>query len=91
MQDITAVILAAGEGKRMKSKNSKLIQKICGKTLIEWVYKAVTEAGVKDCIVVVGHRADQVRECMGDKAQYALQDERRGTGHALMAASKYFM
>lgn len=90
MAHLMAVILAAGEGKRMKSKNSKVVHKICGKSLIEWVYQAVEESGIEESIMVVGHRADQVMECMGDRVKYAMQEEQLGTGHAVMQATQYF-
>jgi len=84
MNDFTAVILAAGEGKRMKTKHSKVTHKILGKALIEWVYDAVTSAGIKENIIVVGHRADEVKKCMGEKTKYAVQEQQLGTGHAVM-------
>ncbi|MCX7711976.1 MAG: bifunctional UDP-N-acetylglucosamine diphosphorylase/glucosamine-1-phosphate N-acetyltransferase GlmU [Clostridia bacterium] len=89
MKHLTAVILAAGEGKRMKSKKSKVVHSICGKALIEWVYKAVDDAGVKDTVIVVGHRADQVKECMGERAEYVTQEKQLGTGHAVMQAEEH--
>ncbi|MCX7922233.1 MAG: bifunctional UDP-N-acetylglucosamine diphosphorylase/glucosamine-1-phosphate N-acetyltransferase GlmU [Clostridia bacterium] len=89
MNHLMAVILAAGEGKRMRSKNSKVVHKACGKTLIEWVCQAVESAGVDHSVLVVGHRADQVKECMGDKVKYAFQTEQLGTGHAVMQAEEY--
>jgi bifunctional UDP-N-acetylglucosamine pyrophosphorylase/glucosamine-1-phosphate N-acetyltransferase len=89
MSHLMSVILAAGEGKRMRSKNSKVINKVCGKTLIEWVCKAVEDAGITENIVVVGHRADQVRECLGNRVRYAVQEQQLGTGHAVMQAEEY--
>jgi len=89
MEHLMAIILAAGEGKRMKSKNSKVVHNICGKSLIEWVYDAVSGAGIDETIVVVGHRADQVKECMGDRVKYAFQSQQLGTGHAVMQAEEY--
>lgn len=89
MEHLMTVILAAGEGKRMKSKNSKVIHKILGKTLIEWVSGAVEAAGINEKVIVVGHRADQVKDCIGDKAQYATQEKQLGTGHAVMQAEEY--
>lgn len=86
MKHLAAVILAAGEGKRMKSKNSKVVHRICGKALIEWVYKAVDDAGVRNTVVVVGHRAEQVKECLGERADYVTQEKQLGTGHAVMQA-----
>lgn len=81
---LTTVILAAGEGKRMKSKHSKVLHKVCGLPLIEWVMRAAPDGSRK--IVVVGHCADEVKEAIGDRAEYALQAEQKGTGHAVMQA-----
>jgi bifunctional UDP-N-acetylglucosamine pyrophosphorylase / glucosamine-1-phosphate N-acetyltransferase len=90
MEHLMAVILAAGEGKRMKSKNSKVIHKVLGKPLIEWVYDAAIDAGIKENVVVVGHRADQVKKCLGENVKYVLQEKQLGTGHAVMQAEEYF-
>lgn len=89
MEHLIAIILAAGEGKRMKSKNSKVVHTICGKSLIEWVCQAVENANVKETMLVVGHRADQVKELMGERVHYSLQEEQLGTGHAVMQAQEY--
>ncbi|MCX7842314.1 MAG: bifunctional UDP-N-acetylglucosamine diphosphorylase/glucosamine-1-phosphate N-acetyltransferase GlmU [Clostridia bacterium] len=89
MKHLMAVILAAGEGKRMKSKTSKVVHKACGKPLIQWVYNAVEEAGIKQAVLVVGHKAEQVIECMGDKVRYVTQEKQLGTGHAVMQAEEY--
>lgn len=86
MEHLMAVVLAAGEGKRMKSKNSKVVHEIYGKALIEWVYNSVKKAGIDECVAIVGHRADQVKECLGNNVQYAVQDKQLGTGHAVMQA-----
>ena len=90
MAHLMAVILAAGEGKRMKSKKSKVLHKVCGMTLIDWVYNSVKNAGVNETVVVVGHKAEDVKESMGDKVLYAHQDKQLGTGHAVMQAKEYF-
>lgn len=90
MDNITALILAAGEGKRMKSKKSKLTHRICGKAMIEWVYNAVTGAGIRDTVVVAGQRADQVMDCMQDRVNYIMQHDQFGTGHAVMQAEQHF-
>lgn len=90
MEKNIAVILAAGEGKRMKSKKSKVVHKIFGKALIEWVCDAVKKAGIDESIVVVGHKSEQVIECMGDRVKYAEQKQQLGTGHAVMQAEEYF-
>lgn len=90
MENVIAVILAAGEGKRMKSKSSKVVHKIYGKALVERVCEALDNASIKEKIIVVGHRADQVKECMGDKVMYAVQKVQKGTGHAVMQAVDCF-
>ena len=89
MESITALILAAGEGKRMKSGYSKLVHKACGKAMIEWVCSAAENAGVSETVVIVGHKAEQVMECMGDRVKYVMQEKQLGTGHAVMQAEEY--
>ena len=86
MGQITALILAAGEGKRMKSDKAKVIHQVYGKAMIEWVYEAVRDAGVDKCVAIVGHKADQVKDYMGNKVEYVLQEQRLGTGHAVQQA-----
>lgn len=86
---LMAIVLAAGEGKRMKSQYSKVIHKIYGKPLIKWVAKTAENAGVKECVYVIGHKAEQVKECLGEDALYALQEQQLGTGHAVMQAEEY--
>ncbi len=82
--NIFSVILAAGEGKRMKSGIAKPLHKICGKPLLGWVLDAANEAGSKRNIVVVGHLGDDVIAEFDGKAEFAWQREQLGTGHALM-------
>ena len=79
-----SIILAAGEGKRMKSKLPKPLQIACGKTLIDRVIDAVSSAGSEKNIVVVGHMADNIREHLGNTVEYVDQFEQLGTGHAVM-------
>lgn len=82
-----AIILAAGEGKRMKSSLSKVLHEISFQPLVKWVIDATADADKQ--IVVVGHCAEQVKEALGDTVLYAEQKERLGTGHAVMQARKY--
>ena len=86
MNNLIALVLAAGEGKRMKSKYSKMVHKACGKQVINWVCDTAEKVGFSETIVIVGHGADQVKECLGDKYKYVLQKEQLGTGHAVMQA-----
>ena len=89
MENITALILAAGEGKRMKSDKAKVLHEVCGKAMIEWVYEAARGAGVGKCVIIVGHKAEQVMEHMGGKVEYVMQKQRLGTGHAVLQARSY--
>ena len=79
-----SVILAAGEGKRMKSDRSKVLQEAAGKSLVQWAIDAAKEAGAEETVVVIGHMAEQVRTALGDQVTYAYQREQLGTGHAMM-------
>lgn len=89
MENVTALILAAGEGKRMNSDKAKVLHQVCGKAMIEWVYDAARDAGVGKCVAIVGYKAGQVMECMGDRVEYVLQEQRLGTGHAVQMARSY--
>ena len=86
------MILAAGEGTRMKSDMAKVLHEINGRTMIEHVLEALGEVSPSKTVVVVGHQADAVIEKLsGDDIKFeglgfALQSERLGTGHAVMQA-----
>jgi bifunctional UDP-N-acetylglucosamine pyrophosphorylase/glucosamine-1-phosphate N-acetyltransferase len=83
-----AVVLAAGLGKRMKSKLHKVLHPVCGKPMVGHVLDAVAEAGCGRTIVVVGHGADKVQAYVGERAECVLQAEQLGTGHAVLQAEK---
>jgi bifunctional UDP-N-acetylglucosamine pyrophosphorylase/glucosamine-1-phosphate N-acetyltransferase len=85
---ITAVILAAGEGKRMYSKLPKVLHKLCGLTMVEHVINCAKEIGCEEPVVVIGHGADQVREAIRD-VKLVMQEPQLGTGHAVMQAGEY--
>ncbi len=86
--ELTAIILAAGKGVRMRSELPKVLHEIWGRPLLSWVMLAAEKAGATRFVIVVGHRADLVRKAYaGDsRITWALQRQRRGTGHATMAA-----
>ncbi|MBR2972842.1 MAG: NTP transferase domain-containing protein, partial [Clostridia bacterium] len=86
MSNVSAIIMAAGAGTRMKSAYSKVVHKVCGTPLVQWVYDAGEEAGVSKTVVVVGHKSEQVKECLGENKLYVLQEKQLGTGHAVMCA-----
>ena len=83
---IMGIVLAAGLGKRMKSKLHKVLHPVCGKPMVEHILDALDEAGVGRKVVVVGHGAEAVRSALGGRAEYAMQEEQLGTGHAVRVA-----
>ncbi len=85
-----AVILAAGEGTRMKSSKPKVLAQVLFVPMIDWVISAVREAGIYDICVVTGHLSDAVREHLGGTCETVFQAQRLGTGHAV-AQAKAFM
>ncbi|MCI3923272.1 bifunctional UDP-N-acetylglucosamine diphosphorylase/glucosamine-1-phosphate N-acetyltransferase GlmU [Paenibacillus sp. TRM 82003] len=86
MKNVMGVVLAAGMGKRMKSKLHKVLHPVGGTPMVEHVLGALDGAGVGRKIVVIGHGADAVRAALGDRVEYALQAEQLGTGHAVRMA-----
>jgi bifunctional UDP-N-acetylglucosamine pyrophosphorylase/glucosamine-1-phosphate N-acetyltransferase len=80
---IGAVVMAAGQGRRMKSSVPKVLHPIAGRPLVGWVLDALTGAKVDHMVVVVGHGADQVRAVLPDRCGVALQRAQHGTGHAV--------
>jgi len=87
MSDLLAVILAAGKGTRMKSALPKVLHTIGGKPMVEQVLNAAHIAGANRKVVVVGFGAQSVEAAIGDQAEYVVQEEQLGTGHAVMQAS----
>ncbi len=85
MGSISAVVLAAGEGKRMKSALPKVLHPCCGRPLIDYILQSAASL-TTDIVVVVGHGASLVKDQLGDQWRYALQEEKLGTGHAVMQA-----
>jgi len=83
--DPVAVILAAGEGRRMNSDLPKVLHPVLGRPMVEHVLDAVRAAGVRRTIVVIGYKADQVRSALSSHTdvEFALQSEQKGTGHAV--------
>lgn len=89
MTEFSAIILAAGEGKRMKSEKSKVVHKVCGKEMVNRVLDSAINAGAKSAQIVIGHCADMVKAVTQDRATFAYQKEQMGTGHAVMQARAF--
>ena len=84
---VEAVVLAAGKGTRMKSDKPKVLHELAGQPLLSHVLETARTAGVKRTVVVVGHRADLVREtCGAADLEFVLQEPQLGTGHAVQMA-----
>ncbi|MFC3882066.1 bifunctional UDP-N-acetylglucosamine diphosphorylase/glucosamine-1-phosphate N-acetyltransferase GlmU [Bacillus songklensis] len=81
-----AVILAAGQGTRMKSSLYKVLHPVCGKPMVQHVIDQLSELQLTKMITIVGHGAEKVRAHVGDKSLFALQEEQLGTAHAVMQA-----
>ena len=86
MSSTAAVILAAGQGKRMKSALPKVLHRCAGAPLIRYVLDAVAAAGITEVVIVIGVGAALVREALGDGYKYVLQEPQRGTGDAVARA-----
>ncbi|OAB43435.1 bifunctional N-acetylglucosamine-1-phosphate uridyltransferase/glucosamine-1-phosphate acetyltransferase [Paenibacillus antarcticus] len=82
-----AIVLAAGQGKRMKSKLYKVLHPVCGKPMVGHVLDTVKQVNSERVIVIVGHGAEAVQSYLGDAAEYVLQPQQLGTGHAVTQAA----
>lgn len=87
MNTVTAVILAAGQGKRMHSSVPKVLHEAGGKPMFQHVCAAAEAAGVEDHVIVVGHGREKLLEAFPDM-NYAVQDRQLGTGHAVLQAEE---
>jgi len=83
---VTAVLLAAGQGTRMKSSMPKVLHPLCGKPMVWHVLEALKSAITEKPVVVVGYGAEEVKKYLGDSADCVLQEPQLGTGHAAMQA-----
>ncbi|MDE1549321.1 bifunctional UDP-N-acetylglucosamine diphosphorylase/glucosamine-1-phosphate N-acetyltransferase GlmU [Jeotgalibaca caeni] len=83
-----AVVLAAGQGTRMKSKLYKVLHQVSGKAMVEHVIDQVEIAGVDKVVTIVGHGAEVVKETVGERSEFVLQEEQLGTGHAVLQAKE---
>ena len=87
-----AVILAGGEGKRMKSNKPKTLSPVLGKPMLLWVISAVRNAGIDDLCVVKGFKKEDVEQFLSTldfNVESVFQAERLGTGHAVMMAKDF--
>lgn len=81
-----AVILAAGQGTRMKSKLYKVLHPILNKPMINYVIDNLKSNDLDKLVTVVGHGADKVSEVVGANSEFVIQEEQLGTAHAVQQA-----
>lgn len=91
-QNIEVCILAAGMGTRMHSSRPKALQKLSGRPLLGHIFDTIEMLGAVRVHVVVGQEADQIIDAFPDviNVNWVMQDERLGTGHAVMQAASHF-
>jgi bifunctional UDP-N-acetylglucosamine pyrophosphorylase / glucosamine-1-phosphate N-acetyltransferase len=90
-REACALILAAGLGKRMLSRTSKLVHEVAGRPMVRHVVEAARAAGVARAVIVVGSQADEVRTAIGHddkRIAFAYQRDQLGTGHAVLSAER---
>ena len=86
MSDTTVIVLAAGQGTRMKSRRAKVLHELCGVSMLGHVLRSARALAPSRLIVVVGKDAEEVEERFAGQAEFVLQAEQRGTGHAVLVA-----
>ncbi|MDX1390379.1 MAG: NTP transferase domain-containing protein, partial [Acidobacteriota bacterium] len=86
---LTVLVLAAGQGKRMRSRKIKLLHEVAGRPMVAYVLEAARALRPRRVVTVIGHQAEDVRTAVGGLSdEFVLQKEQRGTGHAVLKASK---
>ncbi|MBI0581124.1 bifunctional UDP-N-acetylglucosamine diphosphorylase/glucosamine-1-phosphate N-acetyltransferase GlmU [Neobacillus cucumis] len=88
MSNRYAVILAAGQGTRMKSKLYKVLHPVCGKPMVQHVVDQITKLDIEEMVTIIGHGAEMVKAQLGEKSLYALQEQQLGTAHAVIQAEE---
>lgn len=86
MDDLAVVILAAGQGVRMRSKLPKVLHKVAGWPMLQYVLAAAQKTQPAETVVVVGYGGEQIRAAFGLAVLYVEQAEQLGTGHAVAQA-----
>ncbi len=84
-RDVCAVVIAAGQGTRMRSDLPKILHPLGGLPMVGHVLEVCRRLGVKRTLVVIGHQAERVREALAAyPVEFVLQEEQRGTAHAVL-------
>ena len=83
---LAIVILAAGQGSRMLSKKQKILHAVGGKPMVQHLFDTAVSLTPIPPVLIIGKGGDGVKQLFGDRAQYAVQEEQLGTGHATQMA-----
>ncbi len=85
--NLTAIVLAAGLGTRMKSAHPKVLHEILGRPMLAYLIETLKNVGIEDIVLVVGHQAERVQEVYRDcGVRFVVQEPQLGTGHAVQVA-----
>jgi len=84
MENTAIIIMAAGKGKRMKSNFPKVLHKLAGKTILNYILKTVNQIKVKRKILVIGYKGEKIKELIGNEIECVEQVEQLGTAHAVL-------
>jgi bifunctional UDP-N-acetylglucosamine pyrophosphorylase / glucosamine-1-phosphate N-acetyltransferase len=84
---IRTILLAAGQGTRMRSNLPKVLHPLLGKPLVWYAVETARRASANPPVVVIGHGAEEVRQVLGKEVDFVLQEQQLGTGHAVMQAA----
>ena len=92
MSDVHVVVLAAGKGTRMKSARPKVLHRVAGVPMIDYVLTAASTLSPRTTAVVIGHEADALRKALGGRPglTFVVQEPQLGTAHALLSAESAF-
>ncbi|WML42519.1 bifunctional UDP-N-acetylglucosamine diphosphorylase/glucosamine-1-phosphate N-acetyltransferase GlmU [Neobacillus sp. PS3-40] len=88
MSNRYAVILAAGQGTRMKSKLYKVLHPVCGKPMVQHVVDQIEKLNIQEIVSIIGHGAEKVQAQLGEQSKYVLQEQQLGTAHAVKQAKE---
>lgn len=90
MNESKTIILAAGQGTRMRSQKSKVLHQVCEKNILDYVVDASKGSGIDAIAVIVGYQAEEVKKSLCPGITTILQKEQLGTGHAVLQALPFF-
>ena len=89
MKKTCAIILAAGEGKRMKCATAKALCKVLEKPMIDWILDVCEKSNIKKKCVIIGNKAELIKNHVKSRACFAFQREQKGTADAIKSAINF--